>query len=220
MEILFLIIFVYILGNINTFTFGVNKFKREYCFSKEINLQNQRITFNYVTTGQAKEYVDVSLKQIEPIKKDIHLISKSESAEFKTNLLNPGKFKLCFYPYSTNSFSISFNFQSSEEDGDYKNVATDSQLKEIRGKMEDIRKGMKTIEDNANNIISRKFTQFLYLNDYINQIKVLTFGKIIIIGAITFLQIYIIKKMFGEDKRMSQIKTAAKQNNGNKIEFL
>ena len=217
---LFLIIVFYILGNINTFTFKVQKYKREYCFSKEITLENQRITFNYATVGETKEYVDVTLKQIIPNKKDLYLGSKSESDNFKTNPLNPGKYNLCFYPYSTNLFSIVFNFQSSEEDGDYKNVATDSQLKEINKKVEDIKKGMKTIETNADNIINRKFSQFLYLTDYINQIKKIAFAKAFIIGLMSILQIYIIKKMFGDDKRMSQIKANQKQNTGNKIEFL
>ena len=198
--------------------FGVQKFQREYCFSKEINSEDERITFNYATIGEKKQYVDAVLRQLTPKRKDIYSTSKSESGEFKTNPLSRGKYHLCFYPYSTDSFSITFNFQTSEEEGDIKNIATDTQLKEIQSKIEDIKKGIRSIENNENTLISTKFTHFLYLSDYIRQIKNLTLIKICIIGAISLFQIYVIQKMFGEDKRMSQIKTNTKSNN--KIEFL
>ena len=215
---LILLFFFFSLQNINAFMFGVQKFQREYCFSKEINSDDERITFNYATIGEKKQYVDAVLRQLTPKRKDIYSTSKSESGEFKTNPLSQGKYHLCFYPYSTDSFSITFNFQTSEEEGDIKNIATDTQLKEIQSKIEDIKKGIRTIENNENTLISTKFTHFLYLSDYIHQIKNLTLIKICIIGAISLFQIYVIQKMFGEDKRMSQIKTNTKSNN--KIEFL
>ena len=218
MKFFIILIILYFLGNINTFTFGVQKYQREYCFSKDITLNDQRITFNYWTIGEKKEYVDVVLRQITPKKKDIYSTSKSEMAEFKTNPLLPGKYNLCFYPYNTDPFSISFNYQSSEEDGDVKDIATDKQFKEIKVKIEDIKKGILTLENNSNKLIDRKFIHFVYLSDYISQIKILTFVKIIIIGVISLFQIYVIRRMFGDDKRMSQIKTNS--NPSNKLEFL
>ena len=212
------VLLLYFLGNINTFTFGVQKYQREYCFSKEITLNDQRITFNYWTIGEKKEYVDAVLRQMTPKRKDIYSTSKSEMAEFKTNPLMPGKYNLCFYPYSTDPFSISFNYQSSEEDGDSKDIATDTQFKEIKSKMEDIKNGLKTLENNSHKLIHRKFIHFMYLSDYISQIKILTFVKIIIVGLISLFQIYVIRRMFGDDKRMSQIKT--NPNASNKLEFL
>ena len=214
----YFVLLLYFLGNINTFTFGVQKYQREYCFSKEITLNDQRITFNYWTIGEKKEYVDAVLRQMTPKRKDIYSTSKSEMAEFKTNPLMPGKYNLCFYPYSTDPFSISFNYQSSEEDGDSKDIATDTQFKEIKSKMEDIKKGIKTLENNSHKLIDRKFIHFIYLSDYISQIKILTFVKIIIVGLISLFQIYVIRRMFGDDKRMSQIKTNPNANN--KLEFL
>ena len=219
---LFLFFFFYLLQNINTFMFGVQKLQREYCFSKEINIDEQTITFNFATIGEKKQYVDVVLRQLIPKRKDIYSTSKSLTGEFKTNPLTPGKYHLCFYPYSTDTFSISFNFQTSEEDGDIKNIATDTQLKGIQAKIEDIKKGMRTIENNENTLLSTKFSHFLYLTDYISQIKNLTFIKICIIGSISLFQIFVIQKMFGADKRMTQIKTNTNANSkiNNKIEFL
>ncbi len=217
---LFVIILLAIFINIHTFMFSVEKFKREYCFSKEISLKDQRITFNFATIGEKKEFVDTILKQVTPNKKDLYSTSKSETGEFKTNPLTPGKYNLCFYPYSTNNFQISFNFQSSEEDEDIRNIATDTQMKEIKGKIEEIKNGMKLMERNSNSLIDRKFTHFLYLSNYISQIKTLTFVKVIIVALISFFQIFVIKKMFGDDKRISKIQTNQQKNRNNKIEFL
>ena len=214
----FTILLLYFLGNINTFTFWVQKYQREYCFSKDITLTDTRITFNYWTIGEKKEYVDVVLRQMTPKRKDIYSTSKSENAEFRSNPLLPGKYNLCFYPYSTDPFSISFNYQTSEEDGDIKDITTDTQFKEIKTKMDNIKKGIDTLENNSNKLIDRKFIHFVYLSDYISQIKFLTFVKIVIIGVISLFQIYVIRRMFGDDKRMSQIKT--NPNVSNKLEFL
>ena len=218
--VLFLITVIHSFLNINTFIFGVQKFKREYCFSKEITLNDQRITYNFATIGEKKEYVDTVLRQMTPKRKDIYSTSKSETGEFKTNPLNPGKYNLCFYPYSTNVFQISFNFQSSEEDEGIKNIATDTQMKEIRGKIDEIKNGMRLMDTNANNLFHRKFTHLLYLTNYVSQIQTLTFLKIFVVGLISFFQIFVIKKMFGDDKRISKIQTNQKIDRNNKIEFL
>ena len=84
--------------------------------------------------------------------------------------------------------------------------------------MKDISEGLKNIRHTSNNLISKKFTHFLYLCDYVWQIKLLTLAKILIVGLMSLFQIYVIQKMFGEDKRMSQIKTSSNKNN--KIEVL
>ncbi len=214
MEFKIILIF-YILGNINTFMFGTQKFQREYCFSKEITSNDQTITFNYGTTGEKKEPVDAVLRQLTPKKKDIYSTSKADHGNFKSNPLEQGKYNLCFYPYSTNIFSITFNFQTSEEEGDIKDIATDTRFKEMRTKMNDIKTGFRTMIFNSQNVVSGQFTHFLYLSNYIGQIRFLTFVKILIVGMVSLLQIYVIQKMFGDDKRMSQIKTNEKNNSKN-----
>ena len=217
MEFILILLFIS-LGKINSFQFKTKKNEKEYCFYKNLASDNQTISFNFACTGDGKEYVDVSFGQISPMKKELHSFSKSEYGNFKSNLLNEGKYKLCFYTYSSNSYYIWFTYQTSEEDGDIKDIATDSELKEIRNKVKDINEGLKNIRHTSNNLVSKKFTHFLYLCDYVWQIKLLTFAKILIVGLMSLFQIYVIQKMFGEDKRMSQIKTSSNKNN--KIEFL
>ena len=97
-------------------------------------------------------------------------------------------------------------------------IATDTQFKEVRQKIEEIKNGMRILEQNNKIIYNRKFSHFMYLSNYISQIKGLTFIKIIIVGIISLFQIFVIRRMFGDDKRMSQIKT--NKNINSKSEFL
>ena len=211
-------LFIYLFGNINSFMFEVQKSQREYCFSKTIDASSQRINYHFQTMGESKENINSALRQISPVRKDIHITSNSESGQFNSGPLEPGKYKLCFYPFSTNEFSVTFTFQTSEEDGVFKDLATDTQMKKMREKLDEIEKGIIHIQNDGNNLLTRKFINFKYLNNYIRQIKILTFVKIAIVGLISLFQIYVIQKMFGDDKRMSQIKADLK--NKHKNEFL
>ena len=214
-----IIFLLYLLGIIDAFTFGIKSNEKEYCFGKEINSNDQTLSFNYATIGEKKELVDVILKQISPQKKEIYSIVGRESGHHKTNPLTQGRYNLCFYPKtSTNDFQISFNCQTSEEEGDIMSIATDTQFKEVRQKIEEIKNGMRILEQNNKIIYNRKFSHFMYLSNYISQIKGLTFIKIIIVGIISLFQIFVIRRMFGDDKRMSQIKT--NKNINSKSEFL
>ena len=212
-----LILLFYILGNINTLVFKT-EILREFCFYKQINSNDQTIYFNYAAIGAKKELVQAVLRQLTPGRKDIHSTQQSENGHYKTNPLQAGKYELCFYPASTNVFSISFSFQTSEEDGELKNIATDTQFKEMKVKIDEINLKMTTLENNAHNLLNRKFTHFLYLSDYIREIKILTLIKILIVAIVSIFQIYVIQKMFGDDKRMSKIKTS--KNTNSKSEFL
>ena len=212
-----LILIFYILGNINTIMFKTEKSLREYCFFKTINSNDQFIFFNFASIGEKKEVVQAVLRQLTPERKVIHSLSQSEPGFYKTNPLQSGKYDLCFYPTSTNIFSINFNFYSSE-DGEFSNIATDTQFKVMKVKMDDINIKMTTLENNAHNLVNTKFSHFLYLSDYIREIKFLTFIKILIVAIVSIFQIYVIQKMFGDDKRMSTIKTS--KNINSKSDFL
>ena len=210
--------FIYLFGNINSFMLEVGKYQREYCFFKIIESSTQTINYNFQTMGESKENINSVLRQISPNQKDIHITKDSDNGQFNSSPLEPGKYKLCFYPYSINTFSISFNFQTSEEDGVFKNIATDSQMKKMKEKLDELNRGIKDVQTVSNNLLNRKFMNYNYLNNYVRQIKTLTFVKIGIVGLISLFQIYVIRKMFGDDRRMSKIKTNIKNNN--KSEFL
>ena len=210
--------FIYLFGNINSYMFEVGKYQREYCFWKLIESSTQTINYNFQTMGESKEKINSVLRQITPSQKDIHITKDSENGQFNSSPLEPGKYKLCFYPYSINTFSISFDFQTSEENEVFKNIATDSQMKKMKEKLDQLERGIKDVQTMSNNLLNRKFMNISYLNNYVRQIKILTLVKIGIVGLISLFQIYVIRKMFGDDRRMSQIKTNIKNNN--KSDFL
>jgi len=212
------IICLCLLSNIIAFMFEVDKYDKEYCFMKNVFFDNETMAFSFITVGEEKEYVDVVLQQITPEKKDIFSKTKVEKGRHVTKVLEPGKYKLCFYPYTSNSYSISFSFLRSEEDVAYLNVATDKQMKEVHSKIGLIKESISNYEIESRNLMNKKFTHFTYLNNYLKQIKILTFVKILIVGMLSMFQIYVIQKMFGEDKRMTKIKTSAK--NTKQTDFL
>ena len=195
---------------------NLNQFFPQYCFYKILDQDNQQITFNYQTIGEKKELINVTLTQIKPHKNEIYSASNLESDQFTTPSLKQGKYNLCFIPNTKNEFKISFNFQTLEDEN-MNNIATDSQLKNIAEKIKKIKNDFNNLENNSNNLMNTKYTHLSYLNKYLKQIKNLTFGKVFIFGLVVLFQIYVIQKMFNEDKRISRIKTGKADN---KIDFL
>ena len=96
-------------------------------------------------------------------------------------------------------------------------IATDTQLKSIVEKVKKIKKGFTNLESNSVNLMNMKYSHLSFLYKYLKQIKDLTFGKLLVISLITLFQIYVIQKMFGEDKRMNRIKAG---NINNKLDFI
>ena len=204
MELIFLYL-ILCFGKINLFMINLNQYYPQYCFFKIIKEDNQRIIFNYATIGEQKELINVTFTQITPKKNIIYSKFYLESDEYNSPELKQGKYNLCFIPNTKNEFKISFNFQTLD-DKNMNDIGTDTQLKNIVEKVKKIKSGFQNLEDNTNNLLNTKHTHLLYLTKYLVQIKRLTFAKIIIIGLMVLFQIYVIQKMFGEDKRISKIK--------------
>ena len=197
---------------INLFIFTVNQFFPKYCFYKNILTDNAKISFNFATIGDKKEFINISLTQVAPLKQELYSKSYIELDEYITSNLKQGKYYLCFIPNTKNEFKISFNLQSFEEDENLNKIATDTQLKNIGEKLEKIKEGFNNLENNSNNLMNTKATHLAYLYNYLKDIKKLTFAKVFIISFVSLFQIYVIQKMFGEDKRLSQIKTGEDNN--------
>ena len=206
-----------LLEEINLYLFSVNQLYPRYCFYKNIQTDNQNIIFNFATIGEKKELINVTLYQITPYKKEIYFNPFTELDEYISPNLQKGKYNLCFIPNTKSEFKISFNFQTLEEDESMNSIATDTQLKNIVEKVKKIKKGFTNLESNSVNLMNMKYSHLSFLYKYLKQIKDLTFGKLLVISLITLFQIYVIQKMFGEDKRMNRIKAG---NINNKIDFI
>jgi len=217
MVILILFLIFLFLEKITPFIFTANQFFPQYCYYKILDEDNKHIIFNFATIGEKKEYINITLTQKYPDKKIIYYKSYSEMDEYTSYNLSKGKYYLCFIPNTKNEFKISFNFQILEEDENLNNIVTDSQMKELGKKLEKIKYGFKTLENNSNNLMNNKISHLSYLFNYLKQIKWLTFAKVFVVGFGSLFQIYVIKKMFGDDNRMNQIKPGTINN---KNEFL
>ena len=197
--------------------FTLNQYFPQYCFYKIIEEDDQKIMFNFATIGEKKELINATLTQLSPQKNEIYSASFLETDDYTSPNLKKGKYNLCFIPNTKNEFKLSFNFQTLD-DANMNNIATDTQLKNIVEKIKQIKNGFNNLENNLNNLMNTKHTHLLYLSKYLKEIKNLTFGKIFIVGLMVLFQIYVIQKMFGEDKRMNQIKTGKVIDN--KVDFL
>ena len=197
---------------INLFIFTVNQFFPKYCFYKTILNENEKISFNFATIGDKKQYINITLTQLTPLKKELYFKSYVELDEYISPNLDQGKYNLCFIPNTKNEFKISFNLQSFEEDENLNKIATDTQLKKLGEKLEKIKEGFNNLENNSNNLMNTKATHLAYLYNYLKDIKKLTFAKVFIISFVSLFQIYVIQKMFGDDKRLGQIKTREDNN--------
>ena len=192
---------------INLLIFTLNQFFPKYCFYKIISKDNEKITFNFATIGDKNKYINITLTQQTPLKKELYSKSFIELDDYFSPNLEKGKYVLCFIPNTKNEFKISFNIQSFEEDENLNKIATDVQLKKIGEKLEIIKNGFNNLENNSNNLMNTKATHLGFLYIYLKDIKKLTFAKIFIISLVSLFQIYVIQKMFGEEKRLSVIKT-------------
>ena len=206
-----------LLEEINLYLFSVNQLYPRYCFYKNIQTDNQNIIFNFATIGEKKELINVTLYQITPYKKEKYFNPFTELDEYISPNLQKGKYNLCFIPNTKSEFKISFNFQTLEEDESMNSIATDTQLKSIVEKVKKIKKGFTNLESNSVNLMNMKYSHLSFLYKYLKQIKDLTFGKLLVISLVTLFQIYVIQKMFGEDKRMNRIKAG---NINNKLDFI
>lgn len=202
-----LFILLLLFQKINLFIFTVNQFFPKYCFYKRILNDNEKISFNFATIGDKKEFINITLTQQIPLEKELYSKSYIELDEYISPILEQGKYNLCFIPNTKNEFKISFNLQSFEEDENLNKIATDTQLKNIGKKLEKIKTDFNNLENNYNNLLNTKATHLVYLYNYLKEIKRLTFAKVFIISFVSLFQIYVIQRMFGEDKRLSEIKT-------------
>ena len=97
-------------------------------------------------------------------------------------------------------------FYSLYEDNNIKKLATDKEFKTINKDIKEMKNALNSIEINSRHINNKNFENYITMKMLIDSIKKLTYLKIFVIALISLLQIYIIHKLFGPDKRVSTIK--------------
>jgi len=205
-SVIIFIIISFFLTNINAFLYKISGNKDKYCFRKIIN-ENETLSLSFVVSSDNSETIKVTLTRLfnnEIIYKE----EKTESGIFKSEKgEDGGKYELCFFPFSNNKFYISFEFYTIEEEN-IKELAKDIDIQYMVEEFKAVNTAFTEIENNARHINDKRFRNTKILRKIINSVENWTIIKIIIISLLSILQVFIIRKFFGPDKRLSKVKGA------------
>ena len=200
------IISSFLISNIYSFLYKISGKKDKYCFRKIID-ENDTLSVSFVVSTDQSDQIKVTLTRLFNNK----IIYKEDSAEsgfFKSEKgEDGGKYELCFYPLSDNKFYISFEFDTYAE-GNLKELVKDEDIQYMVEDFKSVNYAFTEIENNARHINDRRYRNLKIIRKIINSVENLTILKIVVISLISLLQIFIIKRFFGPDKRVSKVKGA------------
>jgi hypothetical protein len=182
----------------------IQKSKQRYCFSKDILEEKDYIEMSYIISSGKKENVYVSLTQKNGNKILFHQ-DKKQQGNFKTDILDFGRYELCFYPQTKADFYISFDFFSYQETGVIKDLAIDKEFKNMRLGVQQLKLAINDFDKNLGFLADRRSRHHIILTDMINSIKTLSYIKIGILILLSVFQIFVIQRYFGKDKRITKL---------------
>ena len=187
--------------------FKVSGEKQTYCFAKTIN-DNDIISFSYIVSAETSEPIKVELKYTID-NKIIYKEDNEEGGSYRSeDGESGGKYELCFYLNNDHKFHISFDFTTLGEGGNIQELAQDKDVQEMGTELKAITGAFTEIENNARHINDRRFRHSKILSKIIKSIDDLTFMKIAVVAILSLLQVFIIRRFFGPDKRVSKVKGA------------
>ena len=200
------IIFSFLISNIYSFLYKISGKKDKYCFRKIIE-ENDTLSVSFVVSSENSDTIKVILTRLFN-NEIIYIEDKTESGFFKSEKgEDGGKYELCFFPFSNNKFYISFEFYTIEEEN-IKELAKDIDIQYMVEEFKAVNTAFTEIENNARHINDKRFRNTKILRKIINSVENWTIIKIIIISLLSILQVFIIRKFFGPDKRLSKVKGA------------
>lgn len=176
---------------------------RPHCFEKAL-AHEDILLINYIVSSDKEEKLSMTLTKLytEDV---IFQLKNNQTSNFKSDLLKSGIYTLCFIPSDANNYFISFDFISYSEAGVVKELAQDKEVKLIGLGIDQIKTAFQDFELKLKNIVDRRSRHNIILNDIIKSIKKLTFVKIAIITLISIFQVFLIRKFFGPDKRVTKV---------------
>ena len=187
--------------------FKVSGEKQTYCFGKTIN-DNDIISFSYIVSAETSEPIKVELKYTID-NKIIYKEDNEEGGSYRSEEgESGGKYEVCFYLNNDHKFYISFDFTTLGEGGNIQELAQDKDVQEMGTELKAITGAFTEIENNARHINDRRFRHSKILSRIIKSIDDLTFMKIAVVAILSLLQVFIIRRFFGPDKRVSKVKGA------------
>ena len=187
--------------------FKVSGEKQKYCFSKTIN-DNDIISFSYIVSAETSEPINVALTYLVD-NKIIFKEEKEEGGSYRSeDGEKGGKYEVCFITNNDHKFYISFDFNTLGEGGNIQELAQDKDVQEMGVELQAVTGAFTEIENNARHINDRRFRHSKILSRIIKSIDDLTFMKIAVVAILSLLQVFIIRRFFGPDKRVSKVKGA------------
>ena len=200
-----LITFIVIVS-ISSLKLHINGRQNEYCLTKTIHGED-RIKIFFLVSSE-KERVNVNLKNGQG--KILYKEANIHTGEYQSDILSSGDYTLCFRPHSSNAYEIIFDFHFLGESTVTKNLANDKEFKSIKNDVFHLENLFSDFEKKLKFIVNRRNDHHRIVKNAVGSIKTISLIKIIFIITISLIQVYVITKFFGKDKRTINVKAGNK----------
>lgn len=174
--------------------------KQSYCFYKIVDSSDELHT-SFVVSGENEEKVNAVLYN--PSGGILFESHNSDGHDQRFTLKESGEYKLCFFPQSTNSYYISFEFFSILEKGHTLDLAQDNNIHEMKKDVTQISLMFEEMEKNIKFIMDRRNKHTMVMNEIGSAIKHISYFKMIVVILVSLLQIFLISKFMGGGKKSS-----------------
>lgn len=193
------------ISEIQSVVFTSDGKKPPVCFKKYVK-DNDKLTFSFVLSTDSKQTVNVELKEI-TTNTTLYFNGNIDKGHYRSNTpLKNGIYRLCFFASNKDKSMVSMEFYTLYEDSGIKALASDNQVKNIGKDIQEITSSFQTIVTNAKYLYDRRWSHLVNLRNIIGSIKIYTVLKFVVVAVLSGFQVYVIKKFFGEEKRVSNIK--------------
>ena len=196
-----------IIVSISSLKLHINGRQNDYCLTKTIIWEDKIKLFFSVSSE--REQVNVNLKDGKG--KILYQEPNAHTGEYQSDTLSSGDYTLCFRPRSSNEFFVIFDFHLLGESSTVtKDLANDKEFKEIKNDVFDLEKLFSDFEKKLKFIVNRRNEHHGIVKNAVGSIKTISLIKIIFIIIISLIQVYVITKFFGKDKRTVNVKAGNK----------
>lgn len=166
----------------------------EQCFSLHV-VKGHNFGGAFLISGRGEEFVITRI--ISPTNKVLyHSPPKSKSGEFKLAGEESGLHKLCFRPIDSSPKVVSFEFEHTWDELDEENYATEDSLRELGSTVRELSANLNAISRNIHFFTRRERTHRDLTEQTCDRVAWSGLMKMMILGAITFTQIFLLKKLF------------------------
>ena len=202
-------IFLSVILSITSIKVHITGRKTNYCFTKVLYAGKDTLKISYIVSSSRKENLDIILKTSNGT--ELYKKKNIQNGEYQSDVLESGDYTLCFIPRIQSEYYITFEILSSYELSSSKDLTKDKEVKGMISEVTELEKLFFEFHNNLKFIVDRRNHHHFILKDIVKSVKVISTVKIIIIITLSILQVLIIKKFFGEDKRQVTIKASSKE---------